>query len=571
LLALLKHPFARRGQEPAAFRAMARALDLALRGPRPDPGLAGLARALDRGDAALHGWWDGIADLLRPLEALFAKEEVPPADLIAAHLAAAEALACDGQEQCLLWSNADGEAAAEFAAALQDAGADLPAIEPASYAPLFRQLAMGVPVRAVFGQHPRLAILGPLEARLQHFDLVVLGGLNEGTWPRSAGADPWFSRPMRAVLGLEQPERDIGRSAHDFAMLAARPEVLLTRAVKAEGAPTVPSRWLQRLMQLTRGLDDEDGRMMAALAPASPALLAWARELAAAPSGERLRRPAPKPPVEARPRRLSVTEIETWLRDPYAIYAKHVLGLMPLDGLDEKVGALERGTLLHGAVEEFVRRFPVALPADGAEQLVAIAAALFAEAGIAKAAQAVWLPRFADAARGFLAVERRRRAAIAMTHVELKGTLTFPAPGGDFTLTGRADRIDVLKSGGTAIVDYKSGAVPSVKQVEKMLAPQLPLEAAMLAEDGFHIGRLVAETLIYISLADGEKAGDPSEISNGAALGAEALARLKQRVARFDALDTPYHPRVMPFRANSTGDYDHLARVREWSAMAEEA
>jgi len=93
----------------------------------------------------------------------------------------------------------------------------------------------------------------------------------------------------------------------------------------------------------------------------------------------------------------------------------------------------------------------------------------------------------------------------------------------------------------------------------------------MLAEDGFNIGRLVAETLIYISLADGEKASDPTEIPNGAALGAEALALLKQRVARFDEKETPYYPRVMPFRANSEGDYDHLARVREWSATAEEA
>ena len=591
LLALLQHPFSRAGGEAAAFRANTRALDLALRGPRPDPGLAGVTRALQGKVEGLQHWWNSVAAMLAPLESLLAAREAKLAALVAAHLAAAEALACDYEgdqsevqwtsgrpnaEQtpkgdakaadCLLWANADGEAAARFTAdMLEAAGTDLPPIETSSYAPLFRRLAMAQAVRAPFGHHPRLAILGPLEARLQRFDLTILGGLNEGVWPEGPGADPWFSRPMRATLGLEQPERGIGLAAHDFAMLAAGPEVILTRALKAEDAPTVPSRWLQRLTQLTRGLKLE-GQIKP---PMDMARLA--ARLMAVPPSPRLPRPHPTPPVAARPRRLSVTEIETWLRDPYAIYAKHVLGLMPLDGLDEAVGPLERGTLLHAAVEEFVRRAPTALPADAAERLIAIAAALFAEAGIPKAAQAVWLPRFADAARGFIAVERKRRGEIVTPHVELKGTLTFRAPGGDFTLTGRADRIDLLKSGGTAIVDYKSGAVPSAKQVEKMLAPQLPLEAAMLAEDGFNIGRLVAETLIYISLADGEKASDPTEIPNGAALGAEALALLKQRVARFDEKETPYYPRVMPFRANSEGDYDHLARVREWSATAEEA
>jgi len=585
LLALLKHPFARAGGDAAAFRARTRALDLTLRGPRPDPGLVGVTAQLEKkperarspeaeqAHQELLAWWRGVAVLLASLETKLAARDGELADLIAAHLAAAEALACDHETHCLLWSNADGETAARFTAELLEAAVALPAIETSSYAPLFRRLAMGQAVRTPYGQHPRLAILGAQEARLQSFDFTILGGLNEGAWPESLGADPWFSRPMRDRLGLERPERETGKSAHDFAMLAAGREVLLTRALKDAGAPTVPSRWLQRLEQLIVGfhqnLPREQRRLARIAAPATP-YDALAARLLEVPAGKPLARPHPAPPVEARPRRLSVTEIETWLRDPYAIYARHVLGLTPLDGLDEAVGPAERGTLLHGAVEEFVRRFPAALPVDAADRLIAIAAALFTAAEIPKAAQAVWLPRFADAARGFIAMERERRSAIAIPHIELKGNLIFPAPGGNFTLTGRADRIDALKDGGTAIVDYKSGAMPSRIQVEEMIAPQLPLEAAMLAEDGFGIGRLVAETLIYISLADGEKAADPTVIPDGAALGAEALTRLKQRVARFDDKDTPYYPRVMPFRAGSSGDYDHLARVREWSATAEE-
>jgi ATP-dependent helicase/nuclease subunit B len=267
LLALLKHPFATLGQDGAAFRARARELDRwCLRGPRPDAGLAGIRQAIAKAGMArmppsatelaeLAQWWETIAAILTPLELLFARGDADIKTLVETHVAAAEALACDDPRSCPLWSHDDGEAAAALIASLRLAAGDLPPVETGSYAPLFRSLAMKTPVRGSFGRHPRLFILGPLEARLQRFDLTVLGGLNEGTWPQGAGTDPWFSRPMRASLGLEQPERSIGLSAHDFAILASGPQVLLTRALKADGAPTIASRWLQRLEQLVLGLD----------------------------------------------------------------------------------------------------------------------------------------------------------------------------------------------------------------------------------------------------------------------------------------------------------------------------
>ena len=586
LLALLKHPFATLGQDGVSFRARARELDRwCLRGPRPDPGLDGITKAIRNAPHAyrpppadglivLAAWWEQIAKILAPLEMLFAQAQAPLHELARALTQAASELACDTSEDCRLWSGPDGELAARLCADLQEDTRDLPPIEPGSFASLLRSLAMKTPVRTAFGRHPRLAILGPLEARLQHFDLTILGGLNEGAWPRGAGHDPWFSRPMRASLGLDQPERGIGQSAHDFAMLAAGPQVLLTRSDKSDGAKTIASRWLRRLEQLAVGLRPdlaEDARKLERIIPPDPDYAALAAQMVAVRDTLRLARPAPRPPVDVRPRQLSVTEIETWLRDPYAIYARHVLRLIPLEALNDEVGPLERGHALHAAVEEFVRRFPAALPADAVQQLAAIADTIFEQAGIPQSALAVWRPRFLDAAQGFIEVERARRTNIVTPHVEKKGRLVFPAPGGDFTLTGRADRIDVMADGTATIVDYKSGTPPTADQVEAMLAPQLPLEAAMLAEDGFGIGALRAEELLYISLADGRKARDVDPIANGAALGAEALLGLKGRVARFDDLNTAYHPRVLPFSTRSEGDYDHLARVREWSATTEEA
>jgi ATP-dependent helicase/nuclease subunit B len=569
LLALLKHPFAQgAGQDPATFRARSRELDRwCLRGPRPDAGLSGIAKAIEsaRADpcnreiaeplARLSQWWREVATILAPLEGLFRQADADIGALCEAHVAAAEALACDEAQTSLLWADHDGELAAQLCAALKEDSRHLPPIEPGSYAPLFRALAMKVPVRTAFGRHPRLAILGPLEARLQRFDLTVLGGLNEGTWPRGAGADPWFSRPMRATLGLEQPERGIGLSAHDFAMLAAGPCVLLSRALKVDGAPATASRWLQRLEQLTRGLGFD-----AALKSQAdwPALAAQMMEV---PQGPRLLRPAPKPPVELRPRRLSVTEIETWLRDPYAIYARHVLKLRPLDALDEQIGARERGTALHEAVELFIAKYRDGLPEDAVGQLVAIADQVFADAGIPKAALALWRPRFQAAAKGFVDLERERRANIVNSHLEIRGQMAI----GDFTLTGIADRIDILQDGSAAILDYKSGTPPSIKQVTELLSPQLPLEAAMLARDGFGIGALIAEELMYLSLANEKQARVPRLVKNAKELAVEAMAQLTRRVAWFKEPDTAYLSRVRPWRADIAGDYDHLARVKEWS------
>ncbi len=544
LLALLKHPLAAMG-DPAAFREHARKLDIALRGPRPDAGLDAMRERA--GDA----WFDAVADALAPFGAALSGGSIDLAETVRLHLDAAGKLS-DAKE---LWRGDAGEKAKGFADELIEAAAGVPAIEPGAYAPLFRELAMRIAIRPPYGKHPRLSILGPLEARLLHFDLVVLGGLNEGTWPQAAAADPWFSRPMREALGLEQPERAIGLAAHDFATLAAGPDVLLTRAMKQDGAPTIASRWLQRLTQLTGGLG-----LANRLAPAKDYIAVHARLEEPKPA-PRMKRPAPAPPVEARPRALSVTEIETWLRDPYAIYARRVLGLRPLDPLDAEIGPMERGDLVHKALERFIEEHPGALPADAAQRLIAIADEMFR--ALPKSVLALWRPRFVNAARWFVGVERERRADIAASYLEVKGERMF----GAFKLYGRADRIDALKSGGAAVLDYKTGAPPSNAQVKELLAPQLPLEAAILQSGGFEeVPAMDASELVYIRFAGGAKPGELRPVKvDTQAIAAEAVEKLTQRIAYFDDPHTPYHSRVKPYRADVAGDYDHLARVREWS------
>ena len=222
------------------------------------------------------------------------------------------------------------------------------AIARDDYAELFHAALSGQPVRNPPDQ-ARVRILGTLESRLQHADRVVLGGLAEGVWPPETRTDPWLSRPMRQQLGLDLPERRIGLSAHDFAQALGANEVILSRAAKVAGAPTVTSRFVQRLAAVAG-----DTLWKSALARGEK-YIAYARMLDEPDKSERIKMPAPTPPLAARPKQLSVTDIENWLRDPYTIYAKHVLRLFPLDDIDTPPGAADRGTIIHGAVGDFAQ------------------------------------------------------------------------------------------------------------------------------------------------------------------------------------------------------------------------
>ena len=573
LLALLKHPLAAGGRERATFRRNVRAMErAALRGLRPENGLTGIElrlRGAKRPDEQLIRWFTDLQDMLEPLQRITQARDVPLRDIVSLHARIGEALAATANAPGTdhLWRGEAGEAAATLVKELIAEGEDIILGSGDHYADLFRDLGEARVVRPRGGLHPRLALLGPLEARLQHFDLVVLGGLNEGVWPAETATDPWLSRPMRGALGLEPPERKTGLAAHDFATLAAGPTVLLTRSLKQHGAPTHPSRWLLRLKQLARGL--EIAGAWTALSPP----LDWARRIDDAPRETRAARPEPRPPVAVRPRALSVTQIETWLRDPYAIYAKHILRLKPLDPIDVEPGPRERGIAIHGALERFLNVYPNTLPEDALAVLLRLGDEAFRNAGASHAATALWRPRFSRAAQWFLAYETERRKALAraMTEIEIDGRLEIPAPGGMFTLRGRADRIEIFDDGAASLLDYKTGRVPSQKQIEILLAPQLPLEAAMLMRGAFEgvRARHIRE-FVHVQLTGAVPPGRELIFDKDATEKAEeALTRLMQRIARYDDEAQPYRSRETMERLSDISDYDHLARVREWSLIGE--
>jgi ATP-dependent helicase/nuclease subunit B len=576
LLSVLKHPLMRAGMNAELARRRARTLDrLCLRGPAIMGGFSDIIGELsDRSGAsseqksdgstgddvsALRDWIESLAEMASPFSDLAKRDDVPLRELIEAHLRFAEALAMTENGSEALWAKEAGEGASALFRELLEAAEPDDRMPPVAYPALIAELMAERPVRPKRPGHPRLWIWGQLEARLQHADLIILAGLNEGIWPRVEEPGAWLNRAMRESLGLPPLERRIGQSAHDFVQAAAGSEVVLSRAEKdLDGSPTVPSRWLIRLKALlvAKGIDPER-------VEETGDWHAWVERLDL-PSGA-IRpedQPRPTPPLALRPRRLSVSDIGLWMRNPYGLYAKHILKLRPLEPLEADPSAADRGQIVHEALERFVDAFPQRLPDDAAEQLRAIGARAFSRFDSRPQVRAIWWPRFLQAAAWVIAEEAAGRDALERVFAEVKGELVLDAPGGAFQLIARADRLERRLDGAVNIIDYKTGSPPTVKDMAGGLSPQLPLEALMLREGAFPtLGRCDVADLLFWRLAGHEQGGE-SHKRNGVDIDA-TFDGLLALIGHYDLEATPYPASYRPPTARRD-DYDHLARLGEW-------
>jgi ATP-dependent helicase/nuclease subunit B len=585
-LALLAHASVRFGRSLRQTEAATRALELAVYRAIPLASLDDLERAFaaareaaqdrhahsairrvsERERQAAEALARDVASALAPLRALGANASLR--DCLAHHRAALAAAvtgprgsdeAAHGFEQLTELMDEWSEAAAEsFPTGLSE------------YAALFDDALAAARAPPASGGHPRLMILGLLEARLLSFDRVLLAGLDETVWPPAVETDAFLNRPMRAALGLSAPERRIGQTAHDFVAALGASEAILSRAKKRGGAPTVASRFLQR-MAAAAGAEamkesEERGRRY----------LGFARALDQPGNVQPQARPAPRPPIELRPTALSVTRIETLRRDPYAIYAEHILRLRALEAVEREIGPRETGTAWHATVQQFAEAYPSgALPPDARERLVGIAQGCFALLRDDPAFALHW-PNIEKGLDFFLAFERKARGAVAQIWVERQGAIAVPvASGKPFKLSARADRIDVLGSGRARLIDYKSGTPPGAGEVQVGFAPQLTLEAAMLRQSGFEgLPALETEQALYVKLggANGGEAkpagGKQADIRK---LAEQHFAGLQTLLDAFACEETPYLSRPFPKFIPRFSDYDHLARVKEWSATAGES
>ena len=603
LLALLKHPMFRLGSPRGALNRAIEVLELALlRGTRPQSGSSGLAadfarfrdelRKLGKGEiSSLHRaeprarlgdreldqaeiLISSLRQALEPLEGLSGPAPHDFSEFAQRHLETLVNLSADEHRAATAFENQEGLVlASAFDDLLGRQEKTGLMVEAGDYAEVFQAAFADRQVRRRGLPDAQLHIFGQLEARLMETDRVILGGLVETVWPPAPRVDPWLSRPMRHELGLDLPERRIGLSAHDFAQLLGHEDVILTHSAKVGGAPAVASRFLHRLEAVAG-----EERWKAAKA-AGDKYVHYAGAVDQPAEVRPIEQPQPKPPRDTRPTKLSVTAIEDWLRDPYTIYARHILRLAPLDPVDMPLSAADRGSAIHESLGEFTREYPGALPADAAGVLRRIGEKHFAPLMERPEARALWWPRFERIARWFAEWETARRGNIDLIVAETQGDIEIALDTNrKFILSARADRIERRDDGGYAILDYKTGQPPSGKQVRMGLSPQLTLEAAILRGGGFDnidAGASVAE-LAYVRLSGnnppGEhktlelkiKQGDTPQLPNDAA--DYAWAQLEALVRRFDNPEEPYRSLVLSMWTARYGDYDNLARVKEWSA-----
>ena len=531
-----------------------------------DPNIASFMNAFVEACAPLHG----LANETKLHEF---------ATLLELHLHLSETLC----PPATLWSDEAGRSAATFFADLREQAPHMPPVSLSAYINIITDLMSPVTVRPAYGTHPRLTILGQLEARMTQADTIILGGLNENIWPPKTQPDAWMSRPMRAQFGLPSPERSVGLSAHDFTQGLCHRHVFLTRAMKKDGAPTAPARWFARMKTVLMAMDCQD-----ALPMNQPHLYRHYAQNLDVPQGAPapFTRPAPTPPLTARPTTLYVTAIESWMRDPYALYARYILGLRKLDPLDAPYDAAVKGTLIHKIFEVFIREHMGAnidKPPPAAYEILLqtghdIMTEILGPREDNPSLWGFWQPRFENIARWFIDKETTWRGFARPALQETIGSLTFTAKGTQtpFTLNAKADRIDRIKGNADnehAIIDYKTGQSPSQPDILNGFSPQLTLEAIILNHGGF--AQLLPHSKTgYLGFWEmgGSKAkpgaetiikGNMDEITAQAFDGIEALVRV------FADDQTPYYSLPRPDKAPRAEfqDYAHLARVQEWITL----
>jgi ATP-dependent helicase/nuclease subunit B len=569
-LALVKNQYAGFGIARDDLLRQVGALERStLRGLKPGPGIAGLRkRAVDAENKLPgHELIDRIEGAFAPL--LDFKNNAAPFDeILAAHIKAAENAAANFESEgaAILWRGEDGEAAAALLSDLMGQSAAAPPVTLNEYANALQIFMRGVTVRPAYGTHPRLMILGQIEARLIDADLIILGGLSEGTWPGDETPDPWMSRPMRADFGLPPPERATGLSAHDFVQAFCAKNTLITYPRKKDGTPVSTSRWIRRLSAVMDAANIDYNALKDTL------FVSWARAMDAPEKMVRTPRPVPAPPVSMRPRRISASRIETWFNDPYQIYARSVLRLQKLDPIEKEPEARDRGNLLHSVLEKFVQQFPVRIPENAAAILREMTEEQIKHSPNDPAIWAFWRPRFDKIFEWVIEQENTRRSNNIRVLAECKGDVTIETNGGPFIISAKADRIE-LNAGNATIIDYKSGGSFTLKGLKNMTYPQLWVEAMILKEKGFKdIAAQEIVALSYWMLKGGAEAGKSIEVNKDIHEKIEKMKdALRRLIEAFDIDSTPYHCQPGGNALVRFNDFEHLSRIREWGVDAAES
>lgn len=553
-LALLKNPLCRCSQKNSDFRKNVRDFETTV------------LRKKDKTDINknLQQWADEIKEKMLPLKKLFDQKNAKLNDLIFAHLLIAETLA---QTQEIsgagaLWRGEEGKTASAFFAGLLEKSDIIGEIECSEYADFLENMMSAEVVRKQYGTHPRLKIMGPVEARLNNFDTVIIAEVNEGVWPPSADADPWMSRPMKKEFGLPLPEKEVGIFAFDFANLLSGQNVYIARAVRSGDAPTNKSRWLLRFetVACASGINVED------LYENEYAL--WAKDIERAAAYAPAEAPTPRPNVVLRPRRFSASALQTLIDNPYAAFAKYILKLYPLDDIDAEPDARDYGVLIHKIIEQFNTIYNAQLPEDAENIYFSLAKQLFEQHSVEEINKVFWWAKFVKTVKWILSREVDQRKGIRRIYSENRGELEFELFGGRSSINAKADRIDEYEDGSVSVIDYKTGSnVPSKKSVMSYKNVQLIVEGIIAQNGGYEkVSSRKVKNLKYWKFKGGEVIINEHMES----FLQQGFQIIKNLLDMYDNPDMAYVVKTKPKYAGSHDDYEHLCRIKEWGVSGDD-
>ncbi len=464
------------------------------------------------------------------------------------------------EKKGLLWLENSGERAKNVLNDLLNAGSKIKILDISEFSNILNFILNKEVVRETVNVHPLIKFWGTLDARISNTEITILGGMNEGIWPQIKNADHWLNRSMRKEAGLLSQERKVGLLAHDFQQGINNNTVIITRSERIDDTPSVPSRWLNRITNLLKGLGTDGRNQLDEMKTRGNFWLNLAKAVEEPRQNMTpAERPSPVPPLAVRPKHLSVTQIEKLIRDPYSIYARYVLKLKKLQPLKKQANVLLRGNVIHKIMQKFSELTKNNQNLLNSLELIKLSEDIFSKEVPWPAIRSVWKIQFKKTIPLFLEAEKLRRQNASPLFFEHPGS-TFLSEVG-ITLTAIADRIDKNRLNELLIYDYKSGKPPTLKQLETF-HKQLILEALIAENGGFkNIPAAPVISICYISLNNAHP-------NTEKIITREDIEKIKNEITQ---LVSYYHSDITGFTARLrmekleiVSDYDHLSRYGEW-------
>ncbi len=571
ILSLLKHPLSAGGLDKKTFQDHVRRLELFIRNRMrisPNHNMKDILQILfsEAAPKELIAWFQDFLSAARNLLELTDDGQKPLGYFLQAHMTFAEWLATEltTNGRTRIYNSEGGHQIMSLMQELILVSKDAPDVISHQYASVFSELLFDTHIQPTQNGGKRLCIWAPIEVRLQQPDLVIISDCNEGTWPPQTNTDSWLSQSIRQMLGLPDADQLIGLAAHEFSHLFCTPNVILIRSSRKAGLETVPSRWLIRLEAALKNnnsptalIDKSDYWLERANLVDKPEF-----------SPARKHPPSPCPPVQARPRRMSVTRIERWMKNPYEVFARDILKLYPLESITIPQNASYFGTLVHEALAQFEEARADQSLVNSFETLIKIGHSCFLEKPISTINKLFWWPRFERIAKWYVAFSKEHLSGVNTSFSECEGEIIVETPRGPFVITARADWIHQNNDGTLDIIDFKTGALPSTTKLLSGDTLQLPLEAAIARSGGFtNVPASRIRALVYIRLSGYEAAGEYKELcKNLPEVIDNTLSMVREFVASYDDTSMTYRSAALEPWDARFDPYRHLSRAQEWAS-----